>query len=280
MRRWILALSLALPAQFVQSGQLAQDKPAIPQGKPAAAQGLDVLTQALAEQKILLEPELGLCAIPAAVDIRDDLLEYLLVNPRGNAHESLFTTEVGASPLNVALLALGVQAGSNAVWIPRDPPPTREEQLAGISSYSVTPPKGDGFLLYVAWKSKGETYFFRIEDLLRNTETGRSMRRHEWVYLGSRSVQSRKDPAQSLFVAELDGNLINLALFEAGTTLITAALDECLKQTIWLSNAWLLPEQGERVLLIFSRAKLDTLPKRLESALPEVTDAPAEGHGR
>ena len=273
-RSWLLAFLSVLPWQG------AQQEPTNPAGKPALSAAQLALEKALAEQKILLDAELELCAIPAAVDIRDDLLEYLLVNPRGNAHESLFTTEVGASQLNVALLALGVQPGTNAVWTPRDPPPTHEEQLAGISSYSVAPPKGDGFLVYVAWKTKNETYFFRVEDLLRNTETGHSMRRHEWVYLGSRSVQSRKDPAQTLFVAELDGNLINLAFFEAGTTLITAALDECLKQTVWLSNAWLLPEQGERVLLIFSRKKLDVLPKRLESALPELAEKPAEVHGR
>src|SRR4051812_27810 len=162
------------------------------------------LAKAFAAQGIHLDVEHGLCAIRATVDIREDLLEYLLVNPRGAAHESSFVTGVLPSQLNVALLALGVKPGRNASWSLRDPPPTPEEMHAGTSAYVVKPPEGDGFYLYAAWNSGGESYLYRVEDLLLDRATGQTMRRHKWVYLGSRLVRSRDNDAQESFAADLE----------------------------------------------------------------------------
>lgn len=228
------------------------------------------LQQALAQHEIWLEPSIEACAIPARVLVRADPLEYVLVNRSGNAHESLFVTEALPSELNVALLALGVTPGKNAIWTAKDPLPTREELLAGAQAYTVTPPAGDGFLVYVAWKQAEELYFFRLEDLIRNLQSGRSMRRHSWVYLGSRTIASRQDPKQQVFVADQEGNLVNLCFFEAGTTLLTSALPECEAQTIWVGNAPLLPDSGDPVLFICSRKPLETCPKELRGHVPTI----------
>lgn len=248
---------------------LLPGRPQSPQGGEPA-QAVAALQQALAQHEVWLEPALGLCAIPARVLVRADSLEYVLVNRSGNAHESLFVTETLPSRLNVALLALGVQPGKNAIWTAKEPAPTREELLAGAQAYTVTPPAGDGFLLYVAWKEGQELYFFRLDDLIRNLQSGRSMRRHSWVYLGSRSVRSRQDPAQELFVADEEGNMINLCFFEAGNTLLTGSLPECETQTIWVGNAPLLPATGEPVLFLFSRRPLESCPAELRARVPGI----------
>lgn len=239
--------------------------------EPTLAQSAPDLGKAFAAQGIHLDVEHGVCAIPVSVQIREDLLEYLLVNPRGAQHESTFVTDIVPSQLNVALLALGVKPGRNATWVPRDPPPTREQLKNGERAYQVKAPEGDGFYLYAAWKSGAETYFYRVEDLLLDRATGQSMRRHKWVYLGSRMVKSREGDAQEAFAADLEGNLINVALFEQGNTLLTAALPECLEQTIWMTNYWLVPQQGAHVELVFSRQMLSVLPADLEQLLPVVT---------
>jgi hypothetical protein len=242
---------------------------------PSQAAGNDAqgaarqLVESFAKQGIHLDVEHHLCWIPVTIDIRDDLLEYLLVNAKGAAHESLFATEVLPSALATALLALGVEPGENAAWKERTPLPTEEEMRAGVAPYTVEPPHGDGFYLYAGWRTGGETYFYRIEDLLRDLETGRSMRRHRFVYTGSRWV-TPKGSAQKSLMADLEGNLVNIALFEQGNTLITAALPECLKQTIWLSNAWLVPERGAEVVLVFARERIAAPPSDLEAHLPEV----------
>ncbi len=241
--------------------------------KPAALPA--ELTRAFAAQGIHLDVEKGLITIPATVLVREDLLEYVLVNPTGQAHESMFATDVVPSVLNVALLALGVKPGKNAAWVLRDPKPSEAEVRDGVSAYVVVPPTGDGFFFYAAWKTGDETYFYRVEDLLLDRSTGQTMRRHKWVYLGSRMVKPRSDKSDEAFAADLEGNLINVALFEQGNTIFTAALLECLKQTIWMTNFWLVPPRDSRVELIFSREKLVTLPPEIEARLPTVVTEPA-----
>lgn len=244
--------------------------------KPAVA-GSDELQKLFATQGIHLDLEHGTCTIPANVLVREDLLEYVLVNPHGQAHESMFVTHTVPSTLNVALLALGVKPGANASWALRDPPPTPEQVKNGENAYEVKAPAGDGFYFYAAWKAGGETYLYRVEDLLLDRSTGRSMRRHKWVYLGSRLVKPREDKNDEAFAADLEGNLVNVALFEQGNTLLTAALPECLKQTIWMTNFWLVPPRETQVELIFSRERLATLPAEIEARLPSVpVEAPAK----
>ncbi|MFN0009545.1 MAG: YdjY domain-containing protein [Planctomycetota bacterium] len=235
--------------------------------------GAPDLQKAFLEHGIHLDVERGLCSIPVTVGVRDDLLEYLLVNPQGAQHESLFLTEIVPSRLNAALLALGVAEGQNAQWKRKDPPPTPGDLRNGVLPYTVESPSGDGFLLYVAWREGGEAFFFRVDDLLRNLETGRSLLRHRWVFLGSRMVRFRGGEEKEVFAADVEGNLVNITFFEQGNTLLTGARPECLKQNIWLANGWLLPGRGSPVELFFSRGPLTSLPAEIESRLPIVPEA-------
>ncbi len=231
------------------------------------ADAAEILARTFAEEGVHLDLESGVVSLRTTVLVRNELLEYLLVGPLGQAHESLFFSEVTPSVLNAALLALGVEPGTNARWIPVEPAPTLEERRAGKSPYDVVPPAGDGFYLYVAWREAGETYFYRAEDLLANLETGRSMRRHRWVYLGSRFV--RYD-GQEVYAADVEQNLINVAFFSEGHTLATAALPECVDQAIWIANVWLIPPRESAVELIFAREKLASVPASVAERLPTV----------
>jgi len=229
------------------------------------------LREVFAAEGILLDVPKGYASVPAEILVRGDLLEYLVVNPRGAVHESAFLTSVAASRINAAMLALGVEPGRNARWQRKDPPPTLEEMRDGAPAYDVTPPEGDGFYVYVAWKLDGETHFHRMEDLILDLRTGATMRRHRWVYLGSRMLKLRGDEGQEAFAADLEGNLINIAFFHQGNTLITGALPECIDQTIWQSNYWLLPERESPVELIFALERLLQCPADIEARLKEAT---------
>lgn len=267
---WIALLALA--------GALAPRPPGTP-GPAAPSQASpapegDALTRSFAEHGLLVDLEHGLLALEVRVLIRDELLEYLLVNAKGAAHESLFVTDVQPSLLNTALLTLGVEKGENARWVERVPPPSEDELRAGVSPYEVTPPRGDGFFLYALWYEGEDLFVHRVEDLVRDLSSGRTMRRHPWVFLGSRMVRPRvaagAEPAAEQFVADLEGNLVSVVLFSQGNVLVTAALPESLRQTIWLPNAWLLPAEESPVLLCFARERLDVLPPSLLAAAPRL----------
>jgi hypothetical protein len=231
------------------------------------------LARTLAEEGIVLARAEGVLSVPATVLIKNELLEYLLVGPAGAMHESLFLTRVRPSLLNAALLLLGVEPGRNAHW----------EERAGLDARGrpnreIYPPQGDGFFLYVAWREAGETYFFRAEDLVRNLESGRSLRRHRWVYLGSRFLTLKKDQPES-FLADVEGNLVNLSFFFQGNTLLTSAAPECIEQTIWAANEWLLPERGQPVRLFFARAPLECPTPAMLGVLPEAVPESPDGEG-
>ncbi|MBK7876768.1 MAG: hypothetical protein IPJ77_13655 [Planctomycetes bacterium] len=268
----LLTVRLALLGALCTLGPRPWGAPLPLQATPPAKEEPPVaeLVRAMDALGIRLDPVQKLCAIEVRVGIRDDLLEYLLVAPRGQSHESLFVTEVAPRALNTALLALGVQPGSNVRIVAKEPPPTPEELRDGAAAYDIEAPSGDGFYLYAGWREAGETFFYRVEDLVRDVESGRSMRRHRWVFLGSRTAPDKKRPGETLFAAEVEGNLVNLALFEQGFTIVTSALPECIQQTIWLPNAWLLPERGARVLLLFSRERLSSVPSGWDERLPLV----------
>lgn len=240
-------LSLPLPGAGAQDGSEAE-----PGGSP-----------------LRIDLERGLVTITGQVLIVDDLLEYLLVNPRGAAHESLFLTEVEGSALNAAFLALQLEPGTNARYEPIEPPPGEEELRAGANAYRVLTPEGTGLYLYAAWREGDETYFFRVEDLVNDLAAGRSMRRHAWVYLGSR-FRTLREGEPERFMADVEGNLVNISFFYEGNTLFTAALPECVSQTIWAANAWLLPPRGTEVALLFSRERLTRVPDDLLASLPRV----------
>ena len=254
-------------ALLVLSGLLPLALPLRPgQDQDPEAEARAALVRTLAQEGILLDLDAGAAAISAAVLVRDDLLEYLLVGPNGASHESLFLTETRPSLLNAALLALGVEPGTNARW----------EPIEGTEGeHRVLPPEGGGFLLYIAWREGEEVYFYRLDDLLSNLMTGRSMRRHRWVFLGSR-FKSPKEGAPEEFVADLEGNLVNISFFFQGNTLLTAALPECLEQTIWVANPWLLPPRESQVRLVFAREPLSELPAAWKEGLPEVVRAEEE----
>lgn len=261
--------------------------PVCPDGPAGVAGAVDeetpeerALREGFASAGIQLDLTAGTVAIPVAVEVRDDLLEYLLTLPHGDAHETMFLAGVGvrsseeamvwAQTLNAAILALGLEAGKNARWVQKDPAPSEEEMKAGISPYDVMPPEGDALYLYAAWKQGEETYLYRIEDLIRDLDRQRTMRRHQWVFLGSRMVERAN--GETSFAAGVEGNLINVSFFPEGNTLLTGSLPECLNQTTWLPNAWLLPHRGETVLFVFSRERLDALPSSLEDNVPSVRE--------
>lgn len=261
-------LALFLPAHP------AQDAPAhVP--TPAELE----LQARLAEQSIHLDVARRYCAFPIEVAVRDDLLEYLLVGPAGASHESAFSTPLSPSVLNVALLALGASPGTNADWRPKDPLPSDEQIQAGVSPYEVTLPAGDGLYIYVGWRRGDETYFYRVEDLLRNLLSGQAMSRSTWVYLGSQQVPRtpKSGPDDTVFAAEIYRNLINVAFFREGFTLLTGALPECVEQSIWMLNAWLVPDRGARLTMFFARTQLDG---DLDHVRKQLAELPAAATGR
>jgi hypothetical protein len=296
----------AAPAANRAAGASATQDPGAPADPQAARQAV---FEGFREQGLRIDLEQGWVALDARVLSRYQPLEYVLVGPRGQGHESLFGTEVQPSALNAALLLLGTEAGQNARWVElppnaddsqasandgqggpgtggaapepaaRPPAPEPGQEAAGDPAlapdglprrprYRIELPSGDGLFLYAGWRAEGEVYFFRVEDLLANVRQERAMRRHRFVYLGSRWIEP-KPGAQPAFAADLEQNLINLVFFSAGHTLLTSAVREAEDEEAWFANPWLLPESDQPVLFLLSRRPLQSPPAALSPHFPE-----------
>ena len=223
-------------------------------------------------------------SMPVRLEVTRDYLEFLLVNPHGGVHESLFSTTLDAQVLNTAILALGLTPGKNVRWeaLMGDPlegvglqGPQQRQAAPSRDSYKVLVPEGDSLFLYAAWQEGDESFFFRVEDLVRDLDRGRTLRRHAFVYLGSFLMPTQKD-APARFAASMEGNLINIAFFRKPSALLTTAVEECDKQSNWLANSWLLPEPGSEMRLVFSKAPLTEVPTTIGRLLPKLPAQEAE----
>jgi len=259
-----------LPLLALAAIPLVTANPATPAAPSvqAAQDAQDAATELFAADGIHLDRKIGFLAVETQVQVTNELLEYLLVGAAGAAHESLLLTESTPSLINAAILSLGLNQGKNARYEAIDPPPTEEELRAGARSHDIVLPEGDGLLPYLAWREGEEIYLLRAEDAICDLAAGRSMRRHRWVYLGSRFTVLRGQE-EEVYVADVEQNLINLAFFTEGNSLATAALPECQIQTIWRANPWLVPPPGAQILLVLSKDPLTELPPELVQRLPE-----------
>ncbi len=274
------------PAQFVGSVALVaglglslvnrsshpnQDTAALPGQAPLSEAEL-ALERSFREQGLELSLRQGFVAFPVAVQVREDFLEYVLVGPAGAGHESIFMTEVKGSLIAAALISLGAEAGENASWTSKDPRPSDEELASGVSPFDVTLPSGTPLYLYAAWRTGDEVYWYRVEDLVRDLSTGRSMTRHAFTFLGSKFIPGGKDKGEVL-AADVYQNLINVCFFRAGDTLLTAAVPQCVFQDIWTANAWLLPPAGSAVTFFIARERQVHLPPDWKVSVPDLQAA-------
>lgn len=279
------ALSL-VPNQDSAAREASAQEDSAPVEEDAAESALEVAFNAAG---VLIDRKQGAVAFPVTAEVRLDRLEYVLVNPKGAIHETLLVTPVDAPILGAAFLSIGAEAGENVKYVPKDPQPTPDEARAGAKTHDVIVPSGKPVYLYVAWKEgagvrdvktgkfPAETlHFHRLEDLIVDLERDRTLRRHGWVWLGSRVLPPAKAGEPERFAAEVTGNLACVSFFPQGDTLLTPALPECNSQTSWIANRWLLPAPGAPMLFMGSSERLAAVPDAFAEAVPFVEESVAE----
>lgn len=131
--------------------------------------------------------------IPAAVNMREGAVEYLLVHRSGKVHESVFVTDVDARDIHVAALLLGMKP---------------ESDLGPAKSAAVVRGKG-AVVISVEWDRNGppERIFLNETVNLSDPSTGVSsgtLSSGAWLYNGSR-IES-----DGVFAATRHGSIISI----------------------------------------------------------------------
>jgi hypothetical protein len=123
---------------------------------------------------------------PAAVNLRDETIEYTVVHKTGKTHESIFRTDARPQDIHVAMLLLSAK-------------PVMTNSFGTDSKAS---PLGEKVWIEASWTNNGAKVRFAIEDLVLNKQTGQPMPRGEWIYNGSNF-------SEGAFTAQRDGSIIS-----------------------------------------------------------------------
>ena len=173
-------------------------------------------------------------SFPGKLNMKRGLLEYLLVNPKGSAHESLLVTDVEANDIHVAMLLLGAKGGA----ITADAPTAQLD-----ARYFRTAPKltGDTVFITVKWREKDAEKTAPIEAWLVNAAR-KPIEHGPWIYNGSMLYEGR-------FLAQSEGNLI--ALVTSPTALLNNPRKGNDNDQMWNVNEDATPGADTPVEIIF-----------------------------
>lgn len=136
---------------------------------------------------VRLDPAHRTVTLPAYVNLREGIVEYVLVHSSGKTHESLLRTDAQPRDIHVAMLLLNARgAGTNA--LPLDP----SERLPG-----------DPVSVEVQWTEGRRRKTVPVEEVIYDRHLRSALRRGLWTYTGSRL---REDG----FGAQVDGSIVSI----------------------------------------------------------------------
>ncbi len=167
----LLALPLSLACAQVPAAPEAPRPSAVKEISP----GLFQIGQARLEQSTRT------IKFPAAINMTDGLLEYLLVSRDGPTHESLLVSDLEPNDLHLAMLLLGAKGSPAAKGAQPAPGQITEEYLKRAPALT-----GESVSLTVTWKGEGAAEKSGpVEDWLLYGDTNKPPARGPWLYTGS-----------------------------------------------------------------------------------------------
>ncbi len=148
-----------------------------------------------------LDQRLRTITFPAALNMDEGLIEYLIVHASGKTHESLLQTEVEPFQLQTAMLLLGAK-GAQAKPLTNAPGggPIKGAQL---TSENTKPIRGEPVNLEIRWQMAGAEKVFHLEELVLDVKKEAPMSRGVFTFNGSRVWEGR-------FVAQTEGSIVSL----------------------------------------------------------------------
>jgi len=117
--------------------------------------------------------------LPGKVNIREGPLEYVLVHESGKVHESLLSTAVRPTELNIVLLLLNWKK-SEAFFDFSEP------ERGGVPVKNAQNPPASQLEMHVEWKDKeGKVQTVRVENWMHQIEKRAKVSEGPFIYTGS-----------------------------------------------------------------------------------------------
>ncbi|MFC7335730.1 YdjY domain-containing protein [Haloferula chungangensis] len=247
-----MTLRILLPLLLLPVGLLAEEPTSPP--KSVEPRSLPAPDQKVAEHQadvtrlddgrvkigeILIDPKTREIRFPAEVNMDEGLLEFIVVHENGKIHESLLSTKISATKLNIAIKLLHYKA-SRELYL-------KLEEDGSLSSEfeTASPEESQGAKMKIGfeWQEEGATKSASVNQWISHAATEQAMPNDPWVYGGSFVVDGT-------FVAESSGDII--AIFLSNAAMINFAGKDNQNDDVWLPHPNRIPEIGTPVTVVIS----------------------------
>lgn len=176
---------------------------------------------------------------PAKINMDEGLLEFLLVHENGKTHESLLTTDISATHLNLVITLLRYKASRELYALPNE--------TGGLSgSFPDVPAEikaASRLKIELEHTQDGVTKRCPVNDWIQHAEHAATMPAGTWVYGGAEIFEGT-------FVPESTGDII--AIFVARSAMINYLGDDNLNDEVWIPFPKRVPAPGTEVTVILS----------------------------
>ena len=176
---------------------------------------------------------------PTKINMVEGLLEYLVVHQNGKVHESLLTTDVSPTQINLAMTLLRYPASRELYPLP-------SETGGASNNYPDVPADvkaGARVAIDVEWEDNGRTRRNPVNEWIQHAVKTTAMPPGPWIYGGSEFFDGK-------FVPETTGDIS--AIFVSPAALINYAGDDNRDDTVWLPYPKRVPAEGTNVTVIIS----------------------------
>jgi len=217
VRRWSrILILLFVPVYICSAQQNGQDSTKYP---------IQKIGESLYQiGNVRLNSEARELIIPGKVNMDSGLIELVACTAYGKVHESMLVLDVVPYHIQVALLLLGLEYGSNIAY--QGDPRT---------------PAGDSVEVWVSWFNGKDTVRHRAEDLVFDVLHKKLMPHSPWIFSGSRFVNN-------IFMADMEGSLITT--YHDPFTILDNPQPEGGNDELYVVNREIVPPKKTKIKVI------------------------------
>jgi hypothetical protein len=184
---------------------------------------------------LILDVNKNEITVPGKIRKTEGIIEYLATGELGKTHETVLILDVEPIHLQIALLRLGMEYGSNLRY-QGDP---------------ITP-KGDPAEIWVEWEvnkpdQTDKRVLHRAEDLVYDITKGAPMEHTNWIFTGGRIIDNR------IFTPQATKSII--ATYRDADAIFNNPLPGGTDDTVYRVNSELIPPEGTKINLIIKPVK-------------------------
>jgi len=213
---------------FIAAAALCWTGSSVRAGAPAASPQVESLGQGRFRLGVIeFDSTTRAIRFPCRVNLKEDVLEYVLVHAQGKTHESLLTTEVSPLQLQMALKLLSYAQGKGDLL----------DAFLAPGEEASPQPAGESVEILIEWDNAPQR---PVNGVIRDRTAAGPLEPGPWICTGSEVIDGK-------FQAEVEGSII--ALYRDPFAMFNSPHPRTRDDENWFPIGKELPEVDQPVIL-------------------------------